>query len=397
MLRSSSHFTGTVEATAFVVVGWALLRRKPVLAGVLMGLGTGVALYVAPAAAGILAGAWLVRRDGVKQAALGAAGAFLAWNLLGLLMGGGRFLDDVYGYHLAKTESEDALAKALLMVGFHQTPLLLAPLPAALALYLARRARVLEGAVKDTALCALCGITSSLVFLALQPRVFHFYLLPVLALCAPLLGMALVFTADHVRARHANQAALLVGSFGLVWAVHAWMYRSLPYAPREWNHEKRYTWIPAPLPGPFNDVIKALFWRDVRTIGSDYTGITYALWHESLDAGVGSALVPAVASLTPQDGTIFGDSLAAPLAAVMANRRIAADLADTNMQRFASGKADLDGTLQRALADNLRTVVIVPGQRLGSHPRVLQWLRTNFRLAATHPDGEKSTVELWQR
>ncbi|MEW5850541.1 MAG: glycosyltransferase 87 family protein [Myxococcota bacterium] len=399
VLRSSSHFTGSTEACAFLVVGVAaLVFRRAAWCGVMFGLAAGVALYTAPSAAVMLALLLVGDRELGKRAIIACAITVASWNLLGLLLGGARFLDDVYGYHLGKTSSPDAFSNALIMVCFHQTPLFLAVLPAATALFTSNVPWRRHAWLAHPWVLCVGGGVASLLFLATQPRVFHFYLLPMLTLWAPLLGVAAAETLRAALHRRGNAVVALAVAWGVVLLVHNEVYRAVPYAKREWGTSHSYTWEPVPALGPINDVVRALFWSDVRVIGRDYSGITYALWHESRAFDAAFALAQEVQRQTTPEQTLLGDSLVAPLIALLAERRLAQDRADTNTQRYASGRDRIDDVLRGAEADNLGAVVVSPGKRFASLPGVREWLSERFTRVASYPDHEeKGVVELWVR
>jgi hypothetical protein len=401
VLRASSHFTGATEACAFLAAALsALCLHRPRLAGVLVGLAAGTALYVLPSGLALLAVLALQDRGAGRR----AAGAFLAtvaaWNLLGLLLGGMAFLDDVYLYHVDKVERPGALGAALVMVAFHQTPLALGLLPAAVAWSWSparpRWRETLQGHAGLVLVASLGGVAACVAFLAVQPRVYHFYLLPALTLGAPVAAWAVVESARSV----ASQRWSLAGGLAVAWlavgGAHVALYRSLPYAARTWGQASRYGWVDAPLPTWVNQVVRAVAWQDERVIGHEYPGVTYALWHESRLYDAADAVARDVARITTPGQSITGDSLAAPLAALVAGRRMAADIADTNTERFQSGRLSLDRFLRDVKADDLGAVVVFPGKRLASMPGVRTWLREGFQLVSSYPSQEAGTVQVWR-
>ena len=71
-------------------------------------------------------------------------------------------------------------------------------------------------------------------------------------------------------------------------------------------------------------------------------------------------------------------------------------MADTNTQRFMSGRETVEAVLSRAEADNVGALVISPGRRFASSPVVTAWLSQRGERVSSYPDNDTGVVEVWR-
>jgi hypothetical protein len=82
------------------------------------------------------------------------------------------------------------------------------------------------------------------------------------------------------------------------------------------------------------------------------------VWNKMLTFSTVGAIAEHVRAGSGPDETIMGASTLAPLVALYADRRIAADEADTNAKRFSAGVLTDEALFDAACADGVRFVVV---------------------------------------
>ncbi len=158
---------------------------------------------------------------------------------------------------------------------------------------------------------------------------------------------------------------------------------------------RRYTWRDAPLPGWMNGLVRGLLWSDERVAGAWNPALTRYLWHESRHFTAPAALAARVLELTREGSTVFGDSIAAPLVALLAERRITLDQADTNTMRYRSritppeaAIADLEREPPAAIIGNSRRGFLLV-------PEMQAWVTSRYAVAASVDDPIYGRYDLY--
>ncbi len=196
-------------------------------------------------------------------------------------------------------------------------------------------------------------------------EVYDFYLVPMMAFLAVPAGYALWRACDRVRPEAGwGRLAVSLAVIGIFW-LHAPWAQSLSRA--LWPEEARargevvtYDWRdPDILAGPAA-LTRALFFADSRRKGEVTPSYRHYLWNKRLAFSSASEIAEYVRATTTPDETLTGASTLAPLVALLADRRLAADEADTNAKRFKSGVLTEAAFLDRICADRVRYVLSAP-------------------------------------
>jgi len=158
---------------------------------------------------------------------------------------------------------------------------------------------------------------------------------------------------------------------------------------------RRYAWHDAPLPGWMNAFVRSFLWSDERLEGARTLAVTRSLWAESRRFMAPEALAERVRLLTPDDGTVFGDSIAAPLVALLAGRRIALDHVDTNSLRYRSGLTPPAEAI--AELETAPPAVIIAHSRWGISvvPEMRDWIKSRYVLAESFDDPIHGRYDLY--
>jgi len=431
-LRSGSHFTGVNLTLALSTAGAALaFARRPAASGVASAAAVLSGVYAGPTALGC----GLLLAVSGRRALLRFAAAFLgvlaAWHGLFLLLAGRDFLDQVYGYHLAKpgkrwagtsTGGRVLIDNVTLCASFflalggtgvaalrwwrrerpedggrrekRRRPKRGEPPPTPLR----RLVELVEAQAPPTvgALAALLALGNLVVLSSLQ-RAFPFYFLlalPALAVCCGYAGRyaydayVQVVSPSAPGARRRGATVLLAVAVTLVAATQvARAVRHAHYPRTVGTTVKTYTWAPAPhLPGFVDAGVRKLLWLADRQPDTTYSGVRRYLWHECRRAPLLEPVAAWVEANTPPDGTLFGDSLIAPWVAFLSGRRVAGEQADSNAARFRSGASTPAEVIASVEADGLAWVL---GRRRRGFYRVegfRRWLDGGFEQVRVWPD-----------
>lgn len=390
LLRTSSHYTGAVEATA--ALAWSLERALAgrLVASGLLAAGAGLtAFYALPPATAL--GLFLLWTGGAwRSFAAAFLGGFLSVNALCCAVFGTAYWNPVIVYHFLKPEAADAHSGSEALVVAAENPWLFFGAVAAGALGLAR-GRSREPAWTSVALGLLASL-AHLASLLLLRRVFVYYYVPAFPGLAIAAGIGLV---DAVRAaRPAPRPARSVGAWtrlaaALVLAAPVFVRPILaaavsPFVPG-YLGPQRYFWRDAPLPATLNDAIRMVFWRETPPT-SWSSSVTRYLQHESLHFETPAHLAERLREVTGEQASIYGDSQTAPLVALLAGRRIALDEADTNLMRFRSGITSARDMVERLEVDPPEAVIVCPRRGFAHLPEMRAWLAAHYRLAETRLD-----------
>jgi hypothetical protein len=159
----------------------------------------------------------------------------------------------------------------------------------------------------------------------------------------------------------------------------------------------RYEWRPAPLPGFLNDAVRKFIWRDVRVLGEGVPSVRRYLWHESRGVGHAGELADRVRQVTKPGDLLLGDSMLAPLIALVADRRIAGDEADTNTKKFTSGVETVPAFLERLDGPQLEALVFVEGRFLDRFPEFRAWRGGQFEVVDRWKEADGGVLILARR
>jgi hypothetical protein len=352
-------------------------------------------LQTAAIALGLGAVALLAGRRELKRFAVAFVAVVAAVHLLGLLLGGGAFFDQVYLYHLNKVGQGGA--KMLSLVVADNLTLFVSG-TVALALFFkerdveARRLLVTLGALGLVQVSAMVT----------RPTVFPFYFQPVLVMLALALGWAVSRgVAGALRKESPPNARVLSGAAAaaavlLPTLLHAPLLDVLSPTRAEQlkTYSQTYRWHDAKGLGPLNAVVHALLWRDRREAGDWPLPPVDFLWNQSRAFESYDALVAQVEGRSAPGDTVFGDSTSLPLVALGAKRHIAMDFADTNVQRFRSGTTDAADAVSRLDAAPPKMVLVSEERGVYGIEAVRSWLASRYGPVASFsdPDGDRYTL-----
>jgi len=214
------------------------------------------------------------------------------------------------------------------------------------------------------------------VFLYLHNRLFHYYfilLFPFLALCTgyavhqliilPLTNI-LIRLRKKLKKGSNKRVFLWLGCIILFLLLGEIYHRNIEHSFSYFKHRagtsNYYIWKDTVLAGPFNSLIRMLFWPEERIIGNRYTGINYYLWHESRAFDEVEEIAKYVRMNSIPNETLFGDSTTTSIIALFANRRIEQDFVDTNKMNFRSGIIPIKKAIDILNTSQLRFIVYSP-------------------------------------
>lgn len=377
-LRISSRATGTNQATFFLTLGLLCSVRDRVRwAGVCYGLAAGTAYFVAPVLLCLLAYGVVSapqRRDRWGLV-ISFAAALLAGHVPAWLMAPREWWEQAVAFHFAKPAigsdfsatfrqfmtAEGSQALACLLIGLW---------------LLADRQR------RRDAWLPLAGLAAILAGTAMG-RVYVYYWFPSFPLLA--LGTALFLREAWLLARRAdNRVTALVAALAFMCAaVQPAFYAAQSRPP---TNTGPLEFHPTPVVRAINPVIAPLLCRQAPS-WLPLPGLVRALRRENRAWWDTDALVAAVTNNVGPAETLYGDSTTTPLLALLACRRIAGELADTNTMQFRTGQRTLRGDLQGALADRLRLVVVQPQRGIYILPEFREFLQAQTRPLLKDNDG----------
>lgn len=409
-LRASSHFTGVNMTVTLLIAAVAAYRADAVRAAAFLSVcAVFTRLYAIPGVLVLtlfaLASDW---RRGVRLMLWGAGIGLAAALAVGLFCGFEATYHNLVEYHAHKTPmSVSELQGMKDKVLFHNAAL--ANLFVASLLFLlgtlvvtfdrvrapkgGRRKRGegvlarLRGAVggSRTGLVMLsAGIAAAyLLLLGSMDRIWMYYFIPVFPFAAVCAGwmlavmvrrtVALVRTRGNLHASGVSKGqlaggALLVGGMVLGFAFAPWLETRLKYYQEHMEKDPdmrvhTYGFPPSPLPDWVSDAVRATLWTDDRIVGEVYHSFNYLLWHESRVLDIVDDVVTVIEAESAEDSALFGDSTTVPLFALLTGRRVAANDADTNAQRYKTGFVDPSELV--AKIDKPGTALIILRPRFG--------------------------------
>ncbi|TNF24351.1 MAG: hypothetical protein EP329_25065, partial [Deltaproteobacteria bacterium] len=465
-LKASTNMTGINLTTMWLTLGaWQHLKGRGLTAGLLFGAAATTGFYSMAGILAFLTLGLFRRpplpedartarqryRFGLRQLA-GFALVFGAINAVFILAAGDAYLESVYAYHGMKALRDPQMVELFggdvafplsllhnvgVMVNgreftkelFYEAHLWIglfaAPIVGVAAHLFGREKRRLLRLFAPTRLAsdgadgvaAILWLVSMALFVqyAMFRELYSFYFVltyPTLALCvayAVVHGARLAGSAIGDLERHRRGAARLAAgvlALAVVVAYRPWSASLQGVFSDEieaTGARNDYTWTEAPVLPGLSGFVRAFFWEDYRLKGDTEPGYRHYLWtkkrgFESLDE-----VAAWVRAHSAEDETIAGASTMAPLVALAAGRRLAADEADTNNKRFKTGLLD-EATYWNAIcADNVKIIVSTSRsyfttRRMDGTPTARRW----FRRAEVIQDDEltyngKFPIVLYER
>lgn len=250
-----------------------------------------------------------------------------------------------------------------------------------------------------TPLALVAGLAiHALAVLALN-RVYTYYFAPAYPLLAVLggfaVGQAVLLLGAPARApglagrprtqsRARQGAAALLAAFAV--SLLLLPARLDPITAADQGKVKRYRWFEDGLLPAVDPLVRRLLWQDERKLDLRYGSLLRYLWHESRYSEAAPLVAEHVRRHARPDDLLFGDSMSAPLIALLTGHRLAGDMADTNRQHYWSGERQAAQDLARVDGPSLRWVVCRGRVGICGEPAVWKWLNAEFRLAARFPD-----------
>ena len=438
-LRISSHFTGGNETFAFAMVGlWLAYLDRPLLAGIVFGLGALVAVYIAPGAAAVALMLWWRSRGAALRFVAAAVAVALCGNLILYAMAGWDFVYQVYLTQLQKGKEGDLLGYTLYhRLGFimYENRLLTAGAVAGLVLLaLDVRARLADAPTRrrlwqDTRGEALLVLVAWFglywlfyLSITLQHAYYFLFIMPVFAwlsayayvgivrglLCVIRPG-AMAGAADQRAARRSppkapvrfGGAALLPVALGLVLTLaNIGVIETLyvPFALRRYGTGvSRYPWRPLRGFAFIDPWVRAVFWEPQYDPRHPPSGIAHYLQHESEQITVAEQIYAAVRQHSAPDEAIFGEVGFIPLVSSETGRRVAANLVDTSSYRISYGLSRVEDWIAAIEADHVRLLVVRAPSLPMRYPQFRNYALQNFRTVARVPDPQAGDFDIMRR
>lgn len=407
VLKASSNMTGVNMTAMWLLLGvWQAFKGHPIRGGALLGAAICTGFYaMAPALATIATGFFWHddsrRRAGLRHG-LGLLAGFVivagTLNVVFYAVGGDTFLKGVYAYHQVKAFEDIAMVEAfggnpgfpasivhnigVMMRGadftkevFYHPHLWLAGLVTplvVLASWIGRGApyrmlfptRLFRSDSDGRALTLWLIAAALFIQYAMFRELYSFYFVliyPFLALCAAYVivrAVTLLASIDQRRAllsaALALAALLSLGAYTLVAEANEVVFDDELEVVGARNE---YAWTEPPVLAGLGGITKLLFWDSERLKAGDVPGYRHYLWSKKRGFSVLEEVAEHIRSRSAPDETIAGSSTLAPLVALYADRRIAANEIDTNTKRFNTDMLD-EATYWNAIcADKVRFLV----------------------------------------
>lgn len=434
VLMGSTDMNGENLMTAFLMAALlAAVRGRLLTSGVLAGLGLGCGLYGLAGVLALAVAAAFTSRKAIARYSLGFAAGFGGVMIPFAILGGAGFVEGVFSYHLAKPVKGgdrvplfgsanpfavlnaffNNLSAYLSSKGFGKSLYFHAPgyLAAMLAVALMGGKALMkwwkpttgtdaeskdtwygsltprdllsgtpEGMVKVTVLAAGLFL---LEYSALN-EFYDFYAVPMLSLLSVPAAYTLYRVYLGVRdARKPTGLAIpvvLLVLFALhgTWAGH--LNRSLwPQEIKNTGKVVEYDWREPWVMPALSSLSRTLFFEDRRVKGEVTPYYRHFVWNKRLTFSTVDEIANHIRAHSSADETITGASTIAPLVALRADRRMAADEADTNSKRFKSGVLTEREFFEAICSDNVRYIVSAPRSKfttkfMQAHP----FIRQNF-------------------
>jgi hypothetical protein len=255
---------------------------------------------------------------------------------------------------------------------------------------------------------AAAAMVASLLFLSSQNPVFDFYFVMVFVPAALLAGYAYGalaragWRALRALARREAAAAYAAAFLVLAACVAGGEIWDRSDAARRIETDDAlagigvpHVWRPAPRLGALDTLVRVLLWRDEQILGARYLAPTEYLWHESVAFEAPRDATAYVRASTPPDSTLFGDLYLAPLVALMSERRLALDEADTNPMRFASGITPAGQLIERM--EKEPPLVVLADASIVGQPDLAAWIARSYEPVRDVEDPAYEDVTIYRR
>jgi hypothetical protein len=408
-LKASTNLTGVNLTGMFITAGlWAVLREREGLGGALFALAASTGFY---AMAGFMAVLVLLPwrgRSAFSRFALGFGVVFGGIALVSWGIGGEAYLDQVYRYHGLKPDKFDRLPvlgpeggglsaihhnlfvaffssrEFLRNIYYHGTLFWLGamtPVVAAISAWAHGAAGARWRRFHPKNLWDHTGGGAALLFwlvalayflqLSLFKELHDYYItLPFSALAIAGAWSVVTIARLVTQSIHSDPSRRPSSAVGVAAALVI-VVTCLGIGPMRAKANRTafpgevlkngqavtYTYIEPPVLASLSPVIRTLFWRGERKRGSLQPGYAHYLWSKKPHFGSAEAIASRVAETTGPEDTIAGASTMAPLIALLANRRIAADEVDTNSKRFKAKMLDWNTYAHRICHDRVSWII----------------------------------------
>ncbi len=431
-LRASSHYTGVNMTVALLISAVFAYRTSAIrTAAVLSALAVFTRLYAAPGILVLVVFALVAdRRSGLRLVFWGAVAGIVCFFAFGLWAGFGDMIHNMVLYHAQKTPMKPgSLIGMRDKVLFHNASLAAVFLLAQVAAIATLRSEFastsrdagplsrLVAAMRSSRL-GLFVLASAialffLVVLLGMDRVWMYYFIPSFPFAAVAGGWlvsrwvqgAAKLIRGELEKPHLMSFAcgvVLFVAFIMSYALSPMLERNLKYYKREMtkppeDRAHTYTWNPGLLPDAVNEIVQNTLWKDVRVIGEPHTRFNYYLWHESRVLDIVGEVVETIEKESGTSGEIFGDSGTVPLFALLADRRIAGNEVDTNIQRYRSGNAKPKDLMERI--DNQNTEMIILRHAFGVFgvAEVRRLVKDKYRRLKTVRSAQGRVFHIYKR
>ena len=190
-----------------------------------------------------------------------------------------------------------------------------------------------------------------------------------------------------------HRRSMVTVGLGLVFLMtcfpaRAWFAQALGATPGAQGVPKTFTWFAAPLPASLNRAVKGLFWEGTGYPLLGGNPVREYLWYQSLYRyRFADSLAAHIRHHSRRNETILGDMELAPMLALLSDRRLAADIADTSRMRFATGSLTLNGFWEQVTSDHPASLILdVPGD-LCAVPGIRALIARDCKLLRTYDCG----------
>lgn len=438
VLMASGDMNGENLMTLFLMGSLlTAVSGRFLIAGALSGLALGCGMYALATVAAIGIAACFVRPRVWPRFLAGFALVFGGLMALFATIGGASFFESVFAYHAAKeVRSADQMPVldggnvAMIPVAVvHNFFAFLRDKPFLKALHF-------HAVLFFAAVLALVGVVRSphpwsprdllqpsrtglvkwawlavllnLAQMGSLNEVYDFYMVPLLVALAIPAADGLLRLYEGVRDAICWRDLGLVAVMAAVFALHgptsdALSWHLWPEEAAQPDSEVQYRWRDLQLIPGLSGVVKTLYFKDHRIRGLREPPWRHYVWNKSLTFSTADDLAVFIREHTDPDETITGASTYAPLVALLADRRIAADEADTNAKRFRTGMLTPRDFYERICRDRVRYLVAAEGSwfndsRIAKDP----FIQAHFvREKEVHdPEllhGRSATIALYRR
>lgn len=430
-LRASIHFTGVNMTIALLMVAFLTQRNKQwISCAVFCVLAVFTRLYALPAVLALLIfTCWENKENGIKLFKYGAGMGFLTFVAIGFWTGFSALINNVFLFQSNKTSmQEDQVDFMRDAVLFHNS------IPFALFLIgtitwliyyfknksnndqLARNKKVKVGEKLNLSLVGFSIFTVFFILMILlnMSRVWMYYYVLAFPFAAITSGWMVSQWIDFLKGKivknkldhHLNNlsatwASASIFLFVIFYFASCKLEHRLDYYKEAMRNPAKktasYTWVDGRVPEFINQIMKSVFWEDVRVVGDKYSSVTYYLWHSSRVFDIADEMVNEVAKrCTPAD-SIFGDSGTVPLLSLMSNRGIAGNFIDTNSEQFRSGNIDAKVLVNQINKPTTRLIILRDKFGVATIPEIQRLVQMNYKEVKALRSNTGFTLRVFER